>query len=265
MKSFSLAVILSACLSVSGIAQTTFVGCVNNPTVPVGTPVTITLNAGVPGGLFSGCGIDEVRLGSPTGTVVYSPFFCPAIFINVGPGTNTVVTWSQLDAFGVQVAPGEYYMRVAWGANTGGPSVIKWFPVRIEDPANPLPTMSITSPRTPGSTVSVNINHPGSNLPATYIAAASFGTETGFDPAPSLHVALDQDVLFNLTFPLVDPGLASIFQNFSGATDAAGNATATFNIPNDPGLIGIPFCFQAGMFDSLGNFSLTNATVCEIR
>ena len=265
MKKLVLAAALGLCLATSGIAQTALVGCVDNPTVAVGTPVTITLNASSFGNLFSGCGFEEVRLGSPTGTLVYSPLACPFILILVGPGTNTVITWFQVDNSGAQVAPGEYYIRTTWSPMGGGSSVTKWFPVRIEDPANPLPTMSITSPRSPGSTVSINMNHPGPNLPAAYIAAASFGTETGFDPSATVHVALDQDLIFNLTYPLVNPGLLGVFQNFASNTDGAGNATAIFNIPNDPALVGIPFCFQAAMLDSTGAFSLTNPVVCEIR
>lgn len=251
MKSLRLAAV-AAVLVASAAAQTPILlsaSATQNP-LPINTIGALTVEATVPCNLVSGCGIIEVRQGSPTGPVVYSPFICPLILINVGPGAPWTVQWPGT------ATPGTYYVRIDYRDNaTFTLQPPAWFPVRVDDPANVTdPVLTSSGSITGGSTTTFNLSDPA-NAGATYIFAASQTTNTGFYPVPSTHVALDMDFVFNLSYPLAWPG---IFNNFVGNLDANGDSNnVSINVPVGVINAGGPAAVQAGVLGT-GGITVSN-------
>jgi hypothetical protein len=232
-----------------------------NPTV-LGAPVSFILEVTSTVGLSSGCGINEIRAGSPTGPVVYQPFICPAIIITITPGAPYTYNWDQRNNSGLQVPAGTYYARFSYWDQNFANIVHRWVPVRIDDPAAPpLATLSATGFPTTGSLFSIQIldtNNPG----AFYVIAASFTTDTGWTVAPGTHIALDQDALWNLSYPIPSPQL---FLGFNGALDATGlTLVPSIAVPPLPQLIGLPLAIQGAVLGS-GGTVLTNPLSTVIR
>lgn len=232
-----------------------------NP-APLGTTITFTLESTAVVMLSSGCVINEIRSGSPTGAVVWQPFICPAVLIQVNPGAPLNTTWNQLDSVGQPVPGGDYYARFSFWDQNFGVQTHRWVPFRISDPLAPAQaTLAATGFPTRGSVFNLSITDTA-NPGAVYVAAASFTTDTGWTVAPGFHIALDQDALWNLSFPAAHPAL---FAGFTGSLDASGftNVPMVF-VPQLAQLQGLPFAVQAVVLGA-GGAVLTNPLTTVIR
>ena len=219
-----------------------------NP-LPLNTPGSFTIEATVPCALNSGCGIIEVRRGSPTGPVVYSPLFCPLLLIYVGPGTPATVSWPGTST------PGTYFARIDYrdtATYTQQPPA--WFPVRVDGPGASDAVLTSSGSISNGQITTFNISDVA-NAGATYVVAASQTTNTGFTPfAGGPFVALDMDAVYALSYG----GTPPVFNGFAGTLDAMGNS-APISIGVPPGVLatGSPAAVQAGIL-GLGGITLTN-------
>jgi hypothetical protein len=228
----------------------------------IGTTISLVLESTSTLALTSGCGINEIRSGSPTGPVVYQPFICPFIQLYVSPGSPLTRTWNQTGSNGLPVPAGEYFIRITHWDQVGLIQTTRWFPVRIDDPAAPaLPVLSATGFPTIGANWPLQITdvaNPGS----FYVMAASLTTDVGWTISPTLHIALDQDVIWNLAYPSPDPFL---FAGFFGVLDANGFTNApTVIVPPAPALVGLPLSVQAVVL-APGAPGITNALTTVFR
>jgi len=222
-----------------------------NP-APLGSTISLTVQASIPVYLQSGCGLNAVHQGSPGGPIVYQPFICPAIIIPVGPGSPYTIQWQP----GSNVTPGTYYIEVGYrdqATFTLQPPA--FFPVRIDGPAAPGgPVLATTGPVMLGGTVSFTIDEPSAPNDL-YVLAAAFSTNQGQPLGPLGHLALDQDILWNLSFPVPHPAL---FQNFQGILDGNGHTGAPqMFIPAVPALQYTNIAFHGAVFTG-GTVLLTN-------
>jgi len=100
--------------------------------------------------------------------------------------------------------------------------------------AEPWHHMTSTDSAHPGSPLRFQLRSPQDGG-RTYAAMAAFNTQFGIRLGGRLFpLDLDAMLLFSLSAP-------SVFQNFVGAFDQAGNASATMLVPNSQGLIGLEF------------------------
>ena len=234
-----------------------------NP-APQGSPITITYEASTMVYLSNGCGLTSVHQGSPAGPAVYTPFICTLQIILLGPGLPASVQWQGLDNSGNPVAPGTYYVRVvAYVNGTGAQLPPSYFPVRI-DPPPPTPVgpiLNMVGAPTRGQTLQLTINDPAEPF-GTYFLAASLTTNQGLTISPTQHLALDQDILWNLSYPNPHPAL---FLNTLGTLDFYGyTAAPNVFIPNLANLQGWPIAFHAVVIGSTG-LKLTNPDTGSIQ
>lgn len=248
MRTFSFLLLVCAATSFGQSLHGVF-----NPSIPLaGTTVQVRMTNGStqPAVLSSGCGYNAVISGSPTGPIAFQPFICPLILITIAPcGSRTL----NLN-LPVGLAPGPYYVRVDYSLGGTGPLIQEFMPFEIG--GGTAPVLSSTSLPQLGTTWQAGINAP--SLPsALYFTAASFSANVGIPLPPSNFIALDFDLLFQLSFPTPDPLL---FQNFQGVLDASGQSPLPIgvNIPNAPALLWQGIILQAALLDFLGNVSTTN-------
>ncbi len=226
-----------------------------NP-VPQGAMVKLSIEAAQTSELLRACPID-VRAGSPTGPVVYSPMMCIMLRVVIGPGQSyNNMGWNGRDNSNNLVAPGTYYIHIKHKLiNSTNPWTSHFVPVRIDPTAGPTePVLSTTSATVIGQPLNLNLNSPN-NPNDSYYTAASFTTNAGFNLNANQRVALDVDLLFSLSFPNPVPGL---FTNFTGTMDNMGNATPMMNIPNLPGLKGSQVAFQSIIIDASNSILISN-------
>lgn len=257
------AVAMTTLLAVSVSAQGLLSCSISpNPATP-GQGLTFAIQATIPGYLQSGCGINEIRMGSPTGPIVWQPFICPFLLILVGPGSSSYVSHSGTSAGGAAFAPGTYYAIINWNASgTTQPSGV--FPFRVDDPmAPPIPVLSSAGGLTGGQTTTFTLSSPA-DPGGFYIAAASMTTNTGWFLPGGDHVALDiNDPIFALSYPSPFP---NIFGGFSGSLNTSGTAsTISISVPAGVVAVGTPGAIQAAVIDANGNIKLANALTFSIQ
>lgn len=260
LRTLSLLVVLTVTASAQAQLSGSFQ---QNPGI-AGGPVTLEVSATAPISLTSGCGLNAVRAGSPTGPIVFQPFICPRILITVVPGGAARVLWDSSGARGgVAATPGLYFIEVS-GRDASGTLVTAHFPIRLDDPTLPVqpePTLtaSVSGSASPnpsaalGGQVDLTITDPSAPGGIFFLAASST-TNTGASLG-SQFLALDQDAIFGLTFPTV---LApQVFQNFVGALDAGGRGGGSIVVP--PAILpqGFPLAVQGAVITPVGGL-LTN-------
>lgn len=195
--------------------------------VPQGSNVFTYIEATAPTQLRSACP-EEIRAGSPNGPVVRGPGPCILLLVVVGPGQPySNLGWDGRDSSQNPVAPGTYYMKVAHRpVNTSVPWTDHWVPVHITPQAPPVGPLLSAPAMMSGQTWPITLADPG-NPGAAYWMAASFTTNRGFGFGP-VHIALDIDPLFLLSFPAPSP---TLFSGFQGVTDNTGSASASIAVP----------------------------------
>ncbi len=243
---------LSLCvIAASTVLAQPLTGVFTPQTATAGTPVVLRVSNGGTQSLTltSGCGYNAVIAGSPAGATVFQPLICPFILITIGPCQSRNVNVNIPSS----LVPGQYYVRIDYriGANTA--VVSDYFPFAI--PAAGAPTLASTTPAQIGTSLLCTLNAPGFGG-GYYIMAASFSANTGFAVTPTLYVALDLDLLFNLSFPAPDPTLFTNFQD--GLSPTGTSNTIAVNIPNLPALSWLGMVLQGVAFDGVGNPALTN-------
>ena len=259
VRTIALTAVFAASVSAQGLLSCSISP---NPATP-GQGLTFAIQATTPGYLNSGCGINEIRMGSPTGPIVWQPFICPFLLILVGPGSSSYVSHPGTTAGGAAFAPGTYYAVINW--NSGGaaqPSGV--FPFRLDDPmAPPLPVLSSAGGLAGGQTTAFTLTSPA-DPGGFYIAAASMTTNTGWFLPGGEHVALDSgDPIFALSYPTPLP---NVFGGFSGSLDASGSTSAiSISVPASVVAVGTPGAIQAAIIDATGNIKLANALTFSIQ
>lgn len=225
-----------------------------NP-VAVGQGVTIKLEASVPSYVRSGCGISAIYKDKPGGAMVYQPLICPRIQIIVGPGGSHTVKYACVDGNNKALPAGNYVAEIHWVPTAGGSYVPHYVPFRIDAQIpNTLPLLATTSPTQRGTSLGITIN--SANQPnASYVIAAAFTTNKGFQLNAATRIDLDQDSLFWLSLTIPS---GPLFQNFAGVLDRTGIAKASMNVPNIAALQGAQLALQGVTLDKVG-FQTTNA------
>ena len=212
-----------------------------------GQNVNMTLTAGVGLNFASGCVVQQVRSGSPTGPVVFAPFICPLIFITLNPCDTFTTGWNQLDSSGTQVADGDYWIGIGYFPNSGGALITDWFCARV-DSNPPAAVLSANGSLTVGQTTTFGLSAPGDPF-ATYVVVASLRSNVGL-LAGGVRYHVDQDFVFEASFPVPSPG---IFSNFQGPLDATGQSpTIGITLPNTPILQCLPFKMQGAVISTSG-------------
>lgn len=252
-RHFALAVLFASLAS----AQDLSVTISPNPAV-IGTTITVTATDASGQGLYTpfGCLLSSVRSGVPGGTTVK---LFPCTFLGIAipacpSPTPRTGTWNTSQVFigGGVATPGLYWFEILKSIGPFGAISTEWHSVVLE--SGNAPALSAVNSPTWGSTFQLAINAPA-NSGEVYALAISASTNSGLAIAPGLHMSLDVDPLFNLSFPNPD---AALFVNFQGFLDLSGAATGmAINIP--PLFIGcVPLHVQAGMISPGGAISLTN-------
>jgi hypothetical protein len=255
----ALVVSLSSIAAGQSLALT---GRLNSNPIYLGATVLFTLESTSPVVLTSACGFNEIRAGSPTGPIAFLSVVCPGVAPTVSPGSPYLRVWDQRNNAGFRVPAGEYYARFTYIDPNFANPVNRWIPVRLDDAtAPPLLTLSAIGFPVTGTPYSMQIID-ASNPGAPYVIAASFTTDTGWTVSPGVHIALDQDALWNLSYPIAN---ASLFTGFTGVLDATGSTTApSIAVPNLPSLVGLPLAIQAVVIGT-GGAVLTNTISTVIR
>jgi hypothetical protein len=94
------------------------------------------------------------------------------------------------------------------------------------------------------------------------MVAIALTTNVGWSISTTHHIALDQDVLWNLSYPVAH---SAIFTDFTGTLDGNGMTASPFCfIPSLPSLISLPLCAQAIVVGA-GVPRLTNALSSNIH
>ena len=234
---FSLVLAVAAAGSVS--AQPFLSGeATPNPATP-GAQVSISITGSTVIQLLSACPI-AVNQGSPAGPDVQGPIGCTLQIVYVGPGMPPhTAGWSVAPG----QAPGDYFIKIGGFDNVTQAYLEGFFPVRVDAPGSVLPVLSkTTGPVINGSTVGLSIASPGTPN-ATYVLAASLTNNVGQTLSATQHLALDNDVLYNLSIPGPNP----LFTNQLGNLDGAGDANAAMFVPASPLILGWPISFQGAV------------------
>ena len=121
-----------------------------NP-APQGQPITISVQA-AHANLYTpnGCLLSDIRIGTPTGPscAVFPCTFVPVAIPLYGSPTSRQYTWNQSvlpSAIpGGMATPGVYYFVITYQVGGGivTPAGSEYFPVTIDNPANPTPALS---------------------------------------------------------------------------------------------------------------------------
>lgn len=225
---FALALTFAAPLSAQVVAT------VGPPTSPVGGTVWISVSNDTSSGIFLGSPCPFVVLDT-TGNVVFGPF-CPAVLQPVAAGGVYTTAWGQTDGSGLQVAPGNYVVRVFLPSGQSNHTVA--ITSAVDAGVAQLGAMKI------GKTRGLAMTTPADGG-FTYVVAAAFApgppifTCGGFIP-----LATDALLFLSLT-----PG-NGVFANNAGVLDAFGDTTApTVSIPNQPALVGATFWVAGVVLD----------------
>ncbi len=179
-------------------------------------------------------------MNTPTGPIVPGNMSLPVIITVPACGTYTT-TWQAPNL--ITSAPVTFFFEVrAWNANYTVQTT-DYFPVTV----NPSQaTLYELYPAARGMAWQLGlgaINYPG----APYIAAISMTTNTGITGPAGLHIALDADPFFALSFPQPMPGL---FLGMQGVLDSMGASPPIVTlIPNLPFLACMPLHIQAAVLD----------------
>jgi hypothetical protein len=241
-----------------------------NP-APLGTTITVTAQA-AHSGFYTplGCLLTDIHIGTPTGTscALFGCTFLPSAIPLYGSPQFRQATWNQTVLPSVipggMATPGVYYLEIRRqvGNGFGAPYVSEFFPVTIDNPANPTPALAALNTPNFGSTfqmsLAAGITHGGE----PYAVALSFTSNTGI-PIPGAHVALDNDSLFALSLT----GDPSLFLNFSGVLDSAGSPFQPIQIliPAVPGVLVVPIHAQAVVVGPGGALTLSNDLTIHIH
>jgi hypothetical protein len=207
--------------------------------------------------LPSPCTWFQIHQGTPTGPIVPLGIGCPTVIVPVLPNGSFSFTWDQKDASGAFVPPGDYWFRTsAWD---GGFTTlyVDWHCISIQ-PAG-APALSSSTPAKVGASLDLALSspaHPG----ALYVAAASVTSNLPI-PLPGKLTCLSPDGLFALS--LVPT--STVFLNFQGALDGAGQATGlAVAVPAMPSLAYQSLKVQAVLVTPAG-YTATNGLSFAIQ
>ena len=226
-------------------------------TAPAGTARVIELTNGplAPISVQSTfCLWTSIHTGGPGGPLapVLSPFCLPASG-SLQPCGTTTQNWTPPAV----LAPGTYWMKCQYVDATGA-IVPRWVDFRID--ATSEPTLTPVSPPQVGQTWALILSHPA-DPNSGYVAGASLSTDQGI-ALPGLPLTLDQDLLFNLSFPVPHPGL---FTDFQGVLDANGNAALFVHIPPIAGIACFGIHVQSVLINSQNALELSNCIDAVIQ
>lgn len=207
-------------------------GVVSPAVVSPGQQATLTITAVQNVNLPTPCVFQDVRMGSPTGPS-FIQILCLQVITPLNAGNSMSATWTPPQT-------GTFWFQVPV---IGFPDQFFCLEVRSQTSQSPVLTAGTTAQVGQDLVMSLS----ASQLPgASYIAAASLTSNTGISLGGTT-LCLDQDLLFALSFPIPNP---SVFSNFTGVTDAVGNAGGlTIHIPNVTALTWIPLKAQAAVID----------------
>lgn len=177
--------------------------------------------------LANDCVIQEVRAGTQQGVTVWQAIYCSDVVIPIGPYGSIAGTWNLRDSSGRRVPDGAYFLRVS-SRQAGVPALTdQWFGVTV-DRKGRLPAL-VQDPQIFEGIPHMMIIYAPAYAGATYYAALSLSTDTGFDIFGGyLHAALDMDSLFNAS--LLSPNTGP-FMLLQGGLDANGLAGLGFTVP----------------------------------
>ncbi len=217
-----------------------------DPAVGGGT-VTLTLSA-VSGTIHlpSSQGFTSVRSGSPTGPIVPCGCFSLPVIVTVNACQSYSTTWVAPtvilpETFWFEVV----YYDAAWSQFT------EFFPVTVNTAG---PVLNEFSGALLGSWWQLALSAPGSaGMP--YAAVASFTTNSGIAVPGIGFIALDNDVLFQLTLANALPGYSL---NLQGVLDMQGaSPPIALFIPQLPQLACMALHMQAAVLQPSGSIALS--------
>ncbi len=196
------------------------------------------------------CLTTSITIGSPTGPFVnLGLFLCLTSYQTVAPYGTATKSYSLPNT----LAPGIYFVKVQYRLIGTTTLLTEYVPFQVAVPTDP--TLTATTIAQVGQTLSIDISAPAHPY-EVYIAAAALTTDVGIPVAPGLTVALDNDAIFGLTFPVP---LAGVFDNFQGNLDGSGFFSGiNVNFPNVPALAYLPFHVQAAVVPFSGSPIMTN-------
>jgi len=251
--------VLALSLTFVGTAPSQGVSAVVAPNpAPPGSQITVTVTVYKASGIQallnpSGqpCIAGTFHTGGPNGTLT----FCGGFLTFCGPNTMFLpqcATFSQtLTACNT---PGDYWIRVNYKDATGSNFIDEWAPFTVAG-ATSATLSNLTAPMV-GNVLDLMLTDTAANAPgAAYVTVASLTANTGIGSFPPLFICTDQDVLFDLSFPVPFPPL---FVNFQGALDLNGQALMSFVIPNVPQLSCLPLHFQSVVIPPAGAARTSN-------
>ena len=197
--------------------------------------------------LPSSQGYTSVRQGSPTGPIVPGGSFWLPVIVTLAPCMTYAPTWIAPavllpETFWFEVM----YFDANWIQHT------EFFPVTVNVVAGPV--LNEFFPAQRGAWWQLALGAP--SLPGSpYVAAISFTTNTGI-AAPGIgFIALDNDLLFQLSLANALPTASTNMQGILGMGGAS--APITIFIPQVPQLACMPLHMQAAVMGASGTVFLT--------
>jgi hypothetical protein len=212
--------------------------------------VTVTDTTGLGFQHQGSCVATSIHAGMPFGTAVPLPVtICSTAIVTVPPYGSATKTFN----LPASLASGHYFARIRWRPVGASTLLDSWVSFVVQDASAPTLT-ALTAAQT-GQVLSLGLS--AATAPGgIYVAAASLTTDVGIPLGGGLHVALDYDLVFQLSFPVPHGGL---FNNFLGPLDAAGMAPGLdVVIPPGPLLAGLPLHVQAAILPVSGPTLLSN-------
>ncbi|MAE63680.1 MAG: hypothetical protein CMJ18_05360 [Phycisphaeraceae bacterium] len=213
-------------------APAQFAGFVDPPIIAPTATANLNLHEATGNGtlFMDDCLINEVRVGGQNGPVVWTAIACNDVIIPVGSDEDLSVPWTPQNQSGGALPDGQYYLGVRSRSIATGVVSQQWFAVTLSSQSL-SPRLQAWPYVFAGVPTVVALDAPG-YAGTSYVAAASFSTDTGIDVAgPGLHLALDPDPLFLFTLSEAGSALTTGFQGDVGSTGAG---TMTFTVPQLP-------------------------------
>lgn len=187
------------------------------------------------------CFIRQISRARPDGETVWQASACADVVTYVPPGGFVEDAWNGLDSQGGMAPPDTYWMVISYLRADAWEPMTERFALTVHGDL-PGPFLTAIVPPQIGDNLHLAIDAPA--FPGgSYLAAAAFTTNRGFDLGGGLYVALDLDDLFALSLASETDG---IFQNFQGSLDSNGHTEKPYvSIPGLPELVGRGFHVQA--------------------
>lgn len=223
-----------------------------NPAPPQ-SQVLIKVTATSPSGVtfpYTNCLFSTIHTGPTQPPIPLLLSLCSPSTLTLAPCQSATQTFTLQP----NLTAGDYWFKFRYFNGSSTTLTTEWCVLTVQ--GQTTATLNNLTPALVGSNLDIQLSdtNPASPNASLYLTAASLTTNSGQFGAPPV-VALDNDILFNLSFPAPNP---TLFINFQGLLDGSGQALMTLPIPNVSQLACTPLHFQAVVVPPSGQSYFSN-------